>query len=802
MTARQSMARISGPVGQVLYDVARVLESAQDTERRVRRVLDLLGRLVPYQHCALLVAGLAWQPRFVFQPEPGEREQAAVRARLERLFELLDDRAGADLANLWPEVNGPTPWQSHLAVPLIGLDRVLGVLAVGHDTPDAYGDEDLSLLSVVASQLGSYLAALEAREREHSEAREAVRARDARAHQWAVVAELGQRALTGIDLQSLMDEVVARVVQCLGVEYAELLELLPDGEALLLRAGIGWRDGLVGRTTLGTGAQSQAGYTLLASEPVLVDDLGTETRFTAPPLLHDHGVISGITVAISSRKRPFGVLGGHTTRKRSFTPDEASFLRAVAGILSTVVEHRLGEERERFLARVSESLAGSIDYQTTLTSVAQLAVPYMADWCVVDGLADEGGVQRLAVAHVDPARVELARELQRRRSFDPQAPYGVDRVLRTGEPELYPDIPDALLEAAARDSEQLRMLGKLGHTSAMVVPLAAHGRSLGAISLVTAESGRHYDATDLDLAQEVAHRAAMAIDNARLHGELQSQMDLHVRLNEELRQLAEERDALRRAAQERVTVLEELDRIKGEFIATASHDLKSPLTSIRGYAQLLRRRLRTAAPDLKPMAEGLDVIDRQADAMARLLDDLLDAARIQAGALEPRTAPCDLGACLETVLARLSPDERERIEVRLPDAPVSGNWEERHIQQVLANLVGNALKYSPDTDPVSVVVERGSEETEVAVSDRGMGIPPGELPRLFQRFHRTPEARDSGLTGTGLGLYICRGIVESHGGRIWAASAGKGQGATFRFTLPIEPPDPGAPGYIEGKERP
>jgi signal transduction histidine kinase len=802
MTARRSMARISGPVGQILYDVAHVLESAQDAERRVRRVLDLLGRLVPYRHCALLVAGSSWQPRFLFQPEPGEREQAGVRARLEGLLELLDDRAGADLANLWPGGNGPTPWRSHLAVPLIGLDRVLGVLAVGHDTPDAYSDEELSLLSAVASQLGAYLSGLQAREREHAEAGESARARDARAHQWAVVAELGQLALAGIDLQPLMDEVVARLVQCLGVEYAEVLELLPDGKALLLRAGIGWREGLIGRTTVGTGAESQAGYTLLASEPVVVDDLGTETRFTAPPLLHDHGVVSGITVVIPGRKRPFGILGGFAARKRSFTPDEASFLRAVASILSTAVERRLGEEQEHFLARVSESLAGSIDYPTTLASVTQLAVPYMGDWCVVDIVADEGGVQRLAAAHVDPARVELVRELQRRYPFDPQAPYGVARVLRTGEPELYPDIPDGLIETLARDGEQLRMLGELGHTSAIVVPLLARGRTLGAISLVTAESGRHYDATDLALAQELAHRGAVAIDNARLHGELQSQMEIHLGLNEDLRQLAEERDALRRAAQERVTVLEELDRIKGEFIATASHDLKSPLTSIRGYAQLLLRRLRTPEPDLEQIAKGLDVIDRQGDAMARLLDDLLDAARIQAGAFEPRAAPCDLGACLETVLARLNPDERGRLEVRLPDAPVAGNWEQRRIEQVLANLVGNALKYSPDSEPVSVVVERGLDEIEVAVNDRGMGIPPRELSRLFQRFHRTPQARASGLTGTGLGLYISRGIVEGHRGRIWAASAGEGQGATFRFVLPIGPPEPGAPGHTEGKEGP
>lgn len=236
----------------------------------------------------------------------------------------------------------------------------------------------------------------------------------------------------------------------------------------------------------------------------------------------------------------------------------------------------------------------------------------------------------------------------------------------------------------------------------------------------------------------------------------------------------------------------ELDRLKEEFIATASHDLKSPLTSIRGHAQLLLRRLRAApAPDLEQMAQGLAVIEAQTAAMARLLDDLLDASRIQGVGLTLRTAPCDLGEYLVTVLARLNPQERARVDVALPDAPLAGEWEPKRIEQVLANLVGNALKYSPESERVTVAVDRRAREIEVAIVDQGMGIPPEELPRLFERFHRTPQALASGLTGTGLGLYICQGIVAAHGGRIWAESPGEGQGTTFRFTLPVAPPEPG-----------
>jgi signal transduction histidine kinase len=270
-------------------------------------------------------------------------------------------------------------------------------------------------------------------------------------------------------------------------------------------------------------------------------------------------------------------------------------------------------------------------------------------------------------------------------------------------------------------------------------------------------------------------------------------MQAHVALNAELSQLAEERDQLRRLAEQRVGALEDLNRLKEEFIATASHDLKGPLTSIRGYTQLLLRRTRAAAPDLEQVVSGLAVIEAQTAAMTRLLDHLLDASRIQAGVLELRTAPCELGECLSSVLARLSPQERERIDIDLPDAPLAGEWEKDRIEQVLANLIGNALKYSADTAHVTVAVERRAREVELAVADRGMGIPPEELPRLFERFHRTPEARASGLPGTGLGLYICWGIVVAHGGRIWAESAGSGQGANFHVILPIERPEP-APG--------
>ncbi|HHT9154730.1 MAG TPA: protoglobin domain-containing protein, partial [Candidatus Tripitaka sp. YC43] len=176
------------------------------------------------------------------------------------------------------------------------------------------------------------------------ELRERVEELKTRAHQQAVVAELGQRALADTELSVLMNEVVARTAETLRVEYCKILELIPDKAVLLLRAGVGWKEGYVGHATVGTETNSQAGYTLFFGRPVVVEDLRTEKRFTGPPLLHDHGVISGMSVIIQGKERPFGVLGAHTTSRRTFTRDDINFLQSTANVLAMAIERKQVEE--------------------------------------------------------------------------------------------------------------------------------------------------------------------------------------------------------------------------------------------------------------------------------------------------------------------------------------------------------------------------------------------------------------------------------------------------------------------------
>jgi len=200
-------------------------------------------------------------------------------------------------------------------------------------------------------------------------------------------------------------------------------------------------------------------------------------------------------------------------------------IRAWIGVHSDITDRKRMEERQRVLAEAGSALASSLDYETTLARVTELAVPALADWCAIDIVSDDGSLRRLGVAHTDPAKRQLAVELEERYPADPNAEVGVHHVLRTGEPELVAEITDEILAAGARDDEHLRIVRELGLRSFVVVPLIARNRTLGAITLVSAESGRRYDETDLETALELALRAAFAVDNARLFSQLQ--MVLH-----------------------------------------------------------------------------------------------------------------------------------------------------------------------------------------------------------------------------------------------------------------------------------
>ncbi|MBD1879142.1 AAA family ATPase [Coleofasciculus sp. FACHB-T130] len=597
-------------------------------------------------------------------------------------------------------------------------------------------------------------------------------------------------------------------------------------------------------------------------------------------------------------------------------------------------EAEADRQRAAFLAQVSATLASSLDYESTLSSVASLVVPYFADWCGVDLLQDNQSIHRVAVAHRDPEKVKLAWELHQRYPRPLNAPEGVPKVLRTGQTEMVAEISDAVLAEAVKDPEHLRILRELGLKSYIISPLMARGRILGAISFVTAESAHRFNTGDLSLAEDIAHRAAIAIDNARLYREAQQAQQTAERAAERIARLQSITAALsesltptqvseviveqgmaalganyalvallnesgteleivravgyevnqidgwqrfsidtavplaeavrtgqpvwgetsqKRAARyphlaeaysqfnfgtwvsiplmvegravgglslgftepqelneddqafilalaqqcaqaiarshlyeaERTarSAAEAANRVKDEFLAVLSHELRTPLNPILGWAKLLRSRKFDAATSDR----ALETIERNAKLQTQLIEDLLDVSRILQGKLSLNVYPVDLVSTIEAAIetVRLAAEAKSiQIQTILePDVgQVSGDA--NRLQQVVWNLLANAVKFTPAGGQVAIALEQVGSQAQIRVTDTGKGIAPEFLPYVFDYFRQEDGTTTRTFGGLGLGLAIVRHLVELHGGTVSVSSPGEGQGATFLIKLP------------------
>jgi len=532
----------------------------------------------------------------------------------------------------------------------------------------------------------------------------------------------------------------------------------------------------------------------------------------------------------------------------------------VVSVFRDITARRQAETQARFLAAASTLLAESLGYEATLQHVADLAVPEIADWCGVDILDETGILVPIAVGHRDPAKIALALDLRRRYPPDPADPNGAAATLRTGKAVLVPEIPDALLAAAAVDAEHLALLRALGLHSLMVVPLIARGRALGTLTLISSEPARTYDVNDLAFAEELGRRAAVAIDNARLYRELEiaevryrglfegtadavlladtsgnyvdanpAICDLLGYRREELVRMrsgsiAADRDwwmvqraqfvgegawrgelLLRRKDGTTVAVEGRLTRValstgpltlatfrditerrkaeeeRQHFIAMVAHELRNPLASLQGYAQLMQRRERYDA-------KAVGTILAQAKRLERLTLDLRETVLLASGIPALVRGPVDIRALIHAAVEQTQATTAvHTITVIMPPELPQAQWDADRIAQVLGNLLLNAIRYTPAGGMVCVTGEDGGDCVQVSVSDSGIGIPAEAVPRLFEPFYRATNAGEGSARGMGLGLSISKAIVVAHGGELRVESVVNG-GSTFTMILPYAPP--------------
>ncbi|HUP40945.1 MAG TPA: ATP-binding protein [Vicinamibacterales bacterium] len=719
---------------QTLQDVARLAVPTLGDLCIVDIIEDGVLRRVATAHVAPEKRGLLEELRQRY-PASGDSRQPAARVMRSGEPELLESvtpevvaahTSSEDHARLIRAIG----IRSHIAVPLIARGTTVGVISFGISESDRrYGPQDLAFAQDLARRAALaidnarlyHVAHVEIEERQRAEAS----------------ARLSEERFRAIMEQSPLSTQI----------------FAPTGETL--RVNRAW-EALWGLTL-----DHLAGYNILDDAQLEPSGIGALLRRASageavhlPLIRYDPNE----TLPDASRR------ADPARWVRAFAypvKDAAGNVREVVLVHEDVTDARADQEKLRssdellqralentqLLADAGETLGASLDYQSTLQNLARVVVPRLADWCAVDLVSESGTLERVSVHHPDPARVALANDLLARYPPSRASGRGVWHVIDTGQPEWLADIPDELLEQGAQDPNHLAILRDLGLRSYMCVPLIARSRTIGALTLVRAESGRRYNASDVTLAIDVARRAAAAVDNAQLYQ----------RLREE-------------------------DRRKDEFLATLAHELRNPLAPIRTGLSLLQ-----GSKDRAVIRRTHQIMDRQLEHMVRLIDDLLDLSRVTRGKVQLNRDRVDLRSMVGTAIEASRPlIDGAAIEliVRLPETPVIVDADRMRISQVLSNLLNNAAKFTERGGTVELdLVEQGAH-VEVRVRDTGVGIPKQMLTHIFEMFAQLGDKGARTQSGLGIGLTLVKRLVELHDGQVWAESEGPGRGSTFVVRLP------------------
>jgi PAS domain S-box-containing protein len=633
------------------------------------------------------------------------------------------------------------------------------------------------------------------------------------------VAQIRQRALSGIEISSLMEEVAALTAQTLGVEFCKILELLPDGKALLLRAGIGWKNGFIGVATVNAGAESQAGYTLLSNAPVIVEDLQAETRFSGPPVLRNHGVVSGLSVIIPGTDRPFGVLGAHTVKRRAFKPDDVHFLEAVANVLSEAIERKKAEEEIRrstnWLERLIETTQDAV---VSIDRQARIVLFNPGAERIFGYSKAEIQGQKVNVLMAEPYSAEHDSYIERYERTGEARAIGRIRTVeaRRKNGETFP-IELSITKVATVEGEEvqyaafIRDISEVKRGQAWLQSLIETTQDAvlsinrqGRVVLFNPAAERIFGYTrneivgqkvNLLMAEPYATEHDGYIEHYERTGEARAIGRIRTvtarRKNGELfpielsvTKIAEDQDvqyaAFIRDISEKARLqaqLVENERLVaiGTTAAKIGHELANPLNGMSLTIQLLEQRLRKQSNLLDTqITSTVNRLHTEVSRLSTLLEQFRSLSRREKFDFQRTTVTALVNEAIEIEMPRYA-ELGIQVECSLPSDLPSITVDIDKMKQVIFNLTKNAAEAMAGGGKISIRGSTSEDRVVLEISDTGTGIPPGI--DIFEPFFTTKPQ------GTGIGLSIVQQIVRAHGGSIDYSSE-HGKGTTFVIALP------------------
>ncbi len=810
-----------------VYRFADAVADARELDEVLEAALDALLEATGADRASVLLADQDGVLRFSAWRGLSDRYRASTEGHSpwppdveEPQPVLVEDVAAAELE---PELERAVRREGIAAlafVPLVRGGRLLGQFMLYHDTPHEWTPREVLLSRTIANHLASVTERTRAQEALHD-------SRD----QLATILRTVEEGITLTTAEGRLLFANEAAAGQFGKASVDELLAAPAGD---------W----------------QERFELFDAEgrPLRAEDLPTRHAFSGREsslVIRRRDRETGDERWLALRANP--VLGAGST------------VEVVVNVARDITEEtRAARDRARsegrlgFLGRASELLVASLDWEQTLAGVAELAVPALAGYLVVDLFDDEDELHCVVATHADPEKTKLVRRL--RLAYPPSLPtHPVQVALRTGKAQLLEDL-QASVEAMAHDEKHARAIRRIANTSGIVAPLVARGRTLGAISLGTIQSQPLFDESDLEMAMELARRISLALDNARLFAEAQERahaaealeyvadgvflvdetgivrlwnptaavslrrpasdavgrpivelVDDWPSLRARIPVASEPQPGVARAetlpvevhGEERwlsltavrfrggtvyafrdVTDERAVEQLKSDFVSTVSHELRTPLAAIYGAAMTLRRDDLTF--EKAQRSSLLEVIASESDRLARIVNDILWASRLESGRMSVAIESCDarlLANEVAEVLRARAPENVELVVSAARGLPRVAADPDK-LRQVLTNLLDNAIKYSPDGGRVELDLGRSGGRVRFRVGDHGLGIPPAEQDRIFEKFFRLDPNLTRGVGGTGLGLYISRELVTRMSGRIWVVSDGL-DGSSFFVELPI-----------------